>query len=286
MIGEDVRLDVQLGTAVGWVRADPAQFEQAILNLVVNARDAMPRGGVIRIATGTRDLDEWYAGRHEGVSAGPHVAITVSDTGVGMDEATRSRIFEPFFTTKKQGTGLGLSTVYGVVRQSGGDVTVESELGKGTAITILLPSVPAPEAEPVAAKGSVAGGSETVLVVEDEPVVRELAAKILRQRGYTVLDAAGGPRALQLAKEHAGTIHLLLTDVVMPEMGGPEVAQRLRAARPGTRVLYMSGYTDDVLAHSGVLESGTLLLEKPFTTLALLGRVRAALGKRGTGENA
>ncbi len=280
LIGEDVRLDVQLGADTGWVRADTAQFEQAVLNLVVNARDAMPRGGEIRIATARRDLDEWYARRHEGVSAGPHVAITVSDNGVGMDEGTRSRIFEPFFTTKKQGTGLGLSTVYGVVRQSGGDIAVESELGKGTAITILLPALPAAAVEPVAAKGEVAGGTETVLVVEDEPVVRELAAKILRRRGYTVLDAPGGPAALQLAKDHQGTIHLLLTDVVMPEMGGPEVAQRLRAARPGTRVLYMSGYTDDAILKHGALDASTPFLQKPFTPWGLAARVRDVLDRR------
>jgi len=280
LIGEDVRLAVELEPDAGHVRADPAQFEQALLNLVVNAREAMPRGGTIRLTTARRDLDEWYAKRHEGVSAGPHVAIAVADSGVGMDEATRSRIFEPFFTTKKQGTGLGLSTVYGVVRQSGGDIEVDSVLGKGTTFTILLPAVPAEAAAPPAEKAMVSGGSETVLVVEDEPLVRELCAKILRQRGYTVLDAEGGTQALALAKDHPGTIHLLLTDVVMPEMGGPEVAQRLRAARPGTLVLYMSGYTDDAILKHGALDASTPFLQKPFTPWGLAARVRDVLDRR------
>ncbi len=280
LIGEDIRLEVTLAAGAGHVRADPAQFEQALLNLVVNARDAMPRGGVIRLTTERRELDEWYAKRHDGMTAGPHVAITVADAGVGMDEATRSRIFEPFFTTKKQGTGLGLSTVYGVVRQSGGDVEVESVLGKGTSFTILLPAVPAEAAPVPVEKSAVAGGTETVLVVEDEPVVRELSAKILRQRGYTVLEAEGGEQALALAKEHQGTIHLLLTDVVMPGMGGPEVAQRLRAARPGTAVLYMSGYTDDAILKHGALDASTPFLQKPFTPWGLAGRVRDVLDRR------
>jgi CheY-like chemotaxis protein len=280
LIGEDVRLSVDLAPDAGCVRADPAQFEQALLNLVVNARDAMPRGGVIRLTTERRDLDEWYAKRHDGVVAGPHVAITVADSGVGMDEATRSRIFEPFFTTKKQGTGLGLSTVYGVVRQSGGDIVVESVLGKGTSFTILLPAVPAETAAPPPERTQVAGGTETVLVAEDEPVVRELTCKILRQRGYTVLEAEGGVQALALAKEHPGTIHLLLTDVVMPEMGGPELAQRLRAARPGTLVLYMSGYTDDAILKHGALDTSTPFLQKPFTPWGLAARVRDVLDRR------
>jgi PAS domain S-box-containing protein len=280
LIGEDVRLAVELSPDAGHVRTDPAQFEQALLNLVLNARDAMPRGGEIRLTTAPRDLDEWYAKRHDGVTAGPHVAIAVTDTGIGMDEVTRSRIFEPFFTTKKQGTGLGLSTVYGVVRQSGGDIEVESVLGKGTSFTILLPAVPAAAVVPAPEKTSAAGGSETVLVVEDEPVVRELTAKILRKRGYTVLEAEGGAQALSLAAEHQGIIHLLLTDVVMPEMGGPEVAQRLRAARPGTLVLYMSGYTDEAILKHGALDASTPFLQKPFTPWGLAARVRDLLDRR------
>ena len=281
LIGEDIHLDVRLGEGVGHVRADPQQMEQMLLNLVINARDAMPRGGVLQVITAVEELDEWYARRHEGVAPGRHAAITVVDTGIGMDAETQSRIFEPFFTTKKQGTGLGLSTVYGIVRQSGGHITVTSEVGKGTSITIHLPFVPAPaepEIEPRARR--VSGGSETVLVVEDEPVVRELAARILRQRGYMVLEAEGGRRALEVAGAHDGTIHLLLTDVVMPDLSGPEVAQRLKAARPRTRILYMSGYTDDAILKHGAMDASTPFLQKPFTPWGLAARVRDALDLR------
>jgi PAS domain S-box-containing protein len=281
LIGEDVKLVVRPGAA-GSVRFDPTQMEQVLLNLVVNARDAMPRGGTIVIETAARDVDD-AAARRIGVPPGPYAVLTVRDTGHGMDEAVRARVFEPFFSTRKQGTGLGLSTVYGAVRQGGGVVAVESEPDRGTIFTIHLPRVTAPEVAPaaVSAAGSQADGTETVLLVEDEASVRELAARILRQRGYRVLEAPNGAVAIVTAHQHVGPIQLLLTDVVMPDLSGPNLADRLRTVRPDMRTLFMSGYTDEAVVHHGVLAGVTALLQKPFTPGALAAKVREVLDEKG-----
>ncbi len=278
LIGEHVRFEFA-GGAAGHVRADPTQLGQVLLNLALNARDAMPKGGTLRVATADRVLDEWQARRLPGLTAGSWVVLTVTDTGAGMDEATRLRAFEPFFTTRRNGTGLGLSTAYGIVQQSGGHILLESEPGQGATFRIFLPRVeglaevtpvPGPVAMP-------ADGSETVLVVEDEPVVRELAARVLRQRGYTVIEADGGAAAIAAAGQHRGPIQLLLTDVVMPDRTGPAVAEALRRQRAELRVLYMSGYSPETLIEQGVLTRGAALIQKPFAPLALAARVREAL---------
>ena len=279
LIGEDVRLVVRPGGA-GNVRADPTQMEQVILNLVVNARDAMPQGGTLTIETAVREVDDRAAWRI-GVKVGPYVVLTVRDTGHGMDEAVRARIFEPFFTTREHGTGLGLSTAYGVVRQSGGLIGVESQPGSGTTFTIFLPRIATPaegEALPAAAAaGSAADGTETILLVEDDARVRELAARVLKQRGYRVLEAEDGTAALAASMGHVGPIHLLLTDVVMPDISGPAVAGKLQAQRPEARVLYMSGYTDDAMVKYGVIAGRMPFLQKPFSPAALAAKVREAL---------
>ena len=281
LIGEDIELITVPGQALGHVQADPAQLEQVILNLVVNARDAMPRGGRLILETANVELDETYARRHVGARPGSYVMLAVTDTGVGMDAATQSHLFEPFFTTKGpgQGTGLGLATVYGIVKQSGGSVWVYSELGRGTTVKVYLPRVPdavSPRA-PAPAAAEPPRGRETVLLVEDDESVRNLAREILEARGYTVLEAGHGADALLRGEGHPGLIHLLVTDVVMPAMSGRELAERLTAVRPAMRVLYMSGYTDDAIVNQGVLEPGMALLQKPFTPDALAWKVREVL---------
>ncbi len=280
LIGEDVQLVFRPGRNA-WVRADPSQMEQVVLNLVVNARDAMPTGGSIIIETGATGLDD-IAAHRLGLPAGTYVVLTVKDSGHGMDEATRARVFEPFFTTRKEGTGLGLSTVYGVVRQSGGLVSVESTPKVGTTFTIHLPQVPAPERETAAPARADAppDGSETILLAEDEPSVRQLAAKILRQRGYKVIESADGRSALAAAATVDGELHMLVTDVVMPDLSGPEVAKRLLERRPGVKVLYMSGYTDDAVLQHGVMTKEKPFLQKPFTPGALAQKVREVLDAR------
>jgi two-component system cell cycle sensor histidine kinase/response regulator CckA len=277
LIGEDVRLAFRPGRN-SWVRADSSQMEQVILNLVVNARDAMPTGGNITVETGATSLDD-IAAHRLGLPSGTYVVLTVRDTGHGMDEATRARVFEPFFTTRKEGTGLGLSTVYGVVRQSGGLIAVESAPGQGTTFTIHLPQVAAPAeaAHAASAPAPVADGSETILLAEDEPSVRQLAAKILRQRGYRVIEAQDGRSALTAAATHTGPLDMLLTDVVMPDLSGPEVARRLLERRPTVKVLYMSGYTDDAVLQHGVMTQETAFLQKPFSPGALAAKVREVL---------
>ena len=281
LIGEDVVLATRLDAAAGCVRADPAQLEQMIVNLAVNARDAMPLGGRLALETSYVRVDEESARRHVGLRPGPHVRLVVRDTGIGMDGLIKAHLFEPFFTTKGpgKGTGLGLATVYGIVTQSGGAIRVDSEPGQGAVFTIDLPRVDAPadlRGDPGIPEAA-PHGSETVLLVEDEPEVRGLARDILHQQGYTVLEAADGDDALRIGREHGGPIHLLVTDVVMPQMGGRELADHLKAGRRETKVLYVSGYTDDAILHKGVSETGTAFLPKPFTAAELAHKVREVL---------
>lgn len=283
LIGEDIDLVMIPGGDLGLVKADPGQVEQVIMNLAVNARDAMPRGGNLVIETANAILDESYARTHAGVEPGDYVMIAVSDTGMGMDTETQTHIFEPFFTTKgPKGTGLGLSTVYGIVKQSGGYISVYSEPNRGTTFRVYLPRVTAAgetiAPQPPATVGEVAQqGRETILLVEDESTVRELTQQYLQAQGYTVFEAADPNIALQISNAHSGPIHLLLTDVIMPGMNGRELAQRITAARAETRVLYMSGYTENAIGHNGTLDAGINLLQKPFTLPALRARVRQAL---------
>jgi len=282
LIGEDIELVTRGDPGVGRVRADPVQLDQVILNLAVNARDAMPRGGTLVLEASNADLDEDYAHEHVTVRPGRYVMLAVSDTGHGMDKETQERIFEPFFTTKDKGkgTGLGLSTVYGIVQQSGGYVWVYSEAGRGTTFKIYLPRVeeeadqPAPASEPVAVRAVV---SETLLLVEDEGSVRELLRELLESAGYSVLEASRPAEALELARSHPAPIQLLITDVVMPEMTGPELARHLAQIRPGLRMLFLSGYTEGVVVDKGLLGDGANFLQKPFTTDALEAKVREVL---------
>jgi PAS domain S-box-containing protein len=284
LIGETIRLRTSLSPGVGVVRADPGQLEQVLMNLVVNARDAMPGGGTVTLETGNVMLDGEYAGLHDEVIPGPYVMLAVADTGTGMDAAVRQRIFEPFFTTKPQGkgTGLGLSTVYGVVRQSGGHVWVYSELGKGTTFKIYLPREDAPHepAESPALLPTLERGSETILLVEDDQVVRELLRMFLQRQGYRVLGAGSGGDALRVAESAGGPPDLLLTDVVMPGMSGRELAVQVRERWPGVAVIYMSGYTDDAIVHHGVLDPGSEFIQKPVSPDVLAHRIRAVLEAR------
>ena len=281
LIGEDIDLLVGLAPDLGQIKADPSQIEQVLMNLSVNARDAMPKGGKLTIATANVFVDEAYTGRHIAVGPGHYVVLAVSDTGCGMDAATQARIFEPFFTTKEvgKGTGLGLSTVYGIVQQSGGNIWVYSEVDKGTTFKVYLPRVDQPVAEPdaAAAETALTTGCETVLLVEDEEMVRHLTRKILQENGYQVLVAQHGREALHTAEQYQGTIHLMLSDVVMPQMSGRELAEQLAQLRREMKVLYMSGYTDDAIVHHGVLDEGMAFIEKPFSPAALTRKVREVL---------
>ena len=280
LIGEDIEIHTAAG-ATGRVKVDPGQIEQVLVNLTVNARDAMPKGGRLVISTVHTALDEDAVGRIGGILPGPYLILSVADTGIGMDDQTRLRVFEPFFTTKPQGkgTGLGLSMVYGIVQQHGGTIMVESVPGQGATFKIYLPCVddPVTEAGISVASDDSGRGSETILVVEDDTHVRAMVAQMLQASGYTVLTAADPAAALELSDRHSGPIHLLFTDVVMPEMSGPELRQRLKSLRPQTRVLYMSGYTDEALGRHGVLEPGMFLLQKPFSIGALGQKVREVL---------
>ncbi len=281
LIGEDIDLVMVPGAELGAVKADPGQIEQVIMNLAVNARDAMPRGGRLTIETSNVTLDADYARFHAPVSPGEYIMLAISDTGQGMDMETQNHIFEPFFTTKgHKGTGLGLSTVYGIIKQSGGYIWVYSESGKGTSFKIYLPRVSA-TGETIDVQqhesAAVEVGHETILVVEDELNLRRLARQYLEKQGYTVLEAADGSAAITISSSYPGPIHLLLTDVIMPGMNGKELAQRLTSLRPETRVLYMSGYTENVIGHNGTLDNGVTLLPKPFTLPALRSKVREVL---------
>lgn len=285
LISEDVNLVTNLGAGGGKVKVDPSQIEQVIVNLVINSRDAMPGGGAITIETAVVELDEAYVRKHGGAWPGPHIMLAVSDTGCGMDPETLSKAFDPFFTTKEKGkgTGLGLSTVFGIVKQSGGCLYTYSEPGRGTTMKIYLPRVTG-ETTPKDAKQDEGfddrlQGSETILLVEDEETLRKLATSILEGYGYTVLSAGNGEEALQLLNDSPGIPSLLVTDVVMPKMGGKELSDRIKAIHPDTRILFMSGYTDNAIVHHGVLDPGVAYLAKPFTPKALARKVREVLDK-------
>jgi PAS domain S-box-containing protein len=280
LIGEHIALGAGLAPDLGRVRADPNQIEQVIVNLAVNARDAMPDGGKLTIETANVDLDEAFAQAHLGSVPGSYALLAVTDTGSGMDASVRAHLFEPFFTTKEvgKGTGLGLATVYGIVKQSGGYISVYSEPGRGSSFKIYLPRIATPADEPAGPqKSGPAPGSETVLVVEDEPAVLTLSRRALEAQGYVVLAASDPAAALRVVERHGGTIHLLLTDVVMPGLSGRELADRLTAQRPGIRVLYMSGYPGDAVVQHGTLPLGSAFLQKPFSPDGLARKVRDVL---------
>jgi len=283
VIGEDIELEFRTEAKRHTVDADPSQLEQVFMNLAINARDAMPAGGKLTIATENLDLDEAYMDRRVTVKPGHYVQIIVSDTGCGMDEQTQARIFEPFFTTKEQskGTGLGLAMVYGIVKQSGGFIWVYSEPGHGTAFKINIPVVEAAAeaAQPIERSGSLPRGSETILVVDDDASLREVTCEILRGGGYTVIEAESPARALQVAESHSSVIDFLLTDVIMPKMNGRELATRLVQARPAMKVLYVSGYADGVVQDGphGPLEEGLAFLQKPYTRKQMMLKIREIL---------
>jgi nitrogen-specific signal transduction histidine kinase/ActR/RegA family two-component response regulator len=276
LIGEDIDLVSLLEPSLCWIKGDPGQIEQVLLNLAVNARDAMPRGGKLTIETRHAILDEAYVKSHLAAKPGRWLMLAVSDTGVGMDAETQKRIFEPFFTTKEvgKGTGLGLATVYGIVKQSGGNIWVYSEPGKGTTVKIYLPiAEDFANMEAKIKQSEIAQGQGTILLVEDDELVRDLAADILEPSGYRVLPAANGIEALRICAEHVGEIELMITDVVMPQMGGRELAGRVALMRPDTLVLYISGYTDDAVVRHGVLDEEMSFLQKPFTPDTLARKV-------------
>jgi two-component system, cell cycle sensor histidine kinase and response regulator CckA len=290
LIGEDVELSLQLDPRIGRVKADQSQIEQVVMNLVVNARDALPQGGRLVIETANVNLDHAYALHHPGSRVGPYVVLSVTDNGTGMNVETLAHLFEPFFTTKERGkgTGLGLATVYGVVKQSGGYIWVDSELGKGSSFKVYLPQIDEPVSAPAPAAlpADSFRGEETILLVEDADALRKLAHALLEQNGYHVLAAENGETALKIAEQNRERIHLLLTDVIMPGMTGRTLADRLIALRTGLKVLYMSGYTDSAIADQGVLEPGTYLLHKPFSEETLIQKVREVLDADAPGQSA
>jgi hypothetical protein len=289
LIGEDIDLRLELAQDLGRVNADPSQVEQVLMNLVVNSRDAMPQGGSVTIETSNVTLDSSYAGRHLAAKPGPYVLLAVSDSGAGMDIATQARLFEPFFTTKVpgRGTGLGLSTVFGIVKQSNGSIAVYSEPGHGTSFKVYLPRIDQPVAlEAEAAKAQAWRGTETILVVEDDDMVRSLVRETLERHGYKVLDAPGPMEARQVAENYRSAIHLLITDVVLPKVSGRELAVQMVRARPAMKVLYMSGYTDSAIVNIGILTKEVAFLQKPFTPAALIDKVRDVLFENGKTQQA
>jgi two-component system cell cycle sensor histidine kinase/response regulator CckA len=285
LIGEDIELLLQLSPDTCNIYVDPGQVEQILVNLVVNARDAMPLGGRVTIETGLAALDDTYARTHSGVKPGEFAMIAVTDTGHGMDAETRMHIFEPFFTTKPQGqgTGLGLATVYGIVKQSGGDIWVYSELQRGTTFKLYFPRVSSePQSEAPESDERLVHGSETIVLVEDEESVRNLTVKLLRQLGYRILIAANGEEALKIAKSHTDAIDLLLTDIVMPNMSGKQLSEEFLHVHPETAVLFVSGYTENTVVHHRVLEAGGEFLPKPFSREILAKKIREVLIKNRT----
>ncbi len=280
LIGENIELNISLDSSLGAIKADPGQIEQILLNLAVNARDSMPKGGRLTIEVRNVEIDEGYREQHPATVPGRYVMLAVTDTGCGMDRETQSRIFDPFFTTKElgKGTGLGLATVYGIVKQRGGYIWVYSEIGQGSVFKVYLPrvgqSAQSPKRE---AEEEICNGSETILLAEDSDPLRAMAREYLESVGYTVLEAVSGKDALQRAKEFDGTIHVLLTDVVMPEMSGPELAEQLTLHRPGTKVVFTSGYTDDAIARQGILDSKVAFIQKPYRPRALAKKIREVL---------
>lgn len=285
-IPEHIIIETALTADLWPIKIDPNQLEQVMLNLAINARDAMPHGGRLTIETVNMTLDEEYARNHLAMEPGDYVVLTISDTGTGMNEEIQARIFEPFFTTKEQGrgTGLGLATVYGIVRQNGGVIWVYSKEGQGSTFKIYLPRV-IEKAQVVSRvadeKSELPRGTETILLVEDEPAVRELAASVLRERGYTVLTASHGQEALRLAREHVDNVQLLLTDVVMPGMNGPDLARQLSQVRPDLKIIFMSGYTDGIIGQHGILEPGNVFIQKPFSPRMLVQKIREVLDGGG-----
>jgi CheY-like chemotaxis protein len=285
-VSEDIALEVKTDRDLGLTRCDPSQMEQVIMNLVVNARDAMPNGGKLSLETANATLDEAYTTLHAGVQPGNYVRLTVSDTGCGMDAETQARIFEPFFTTKEhgEGTGLGLATVYGVAEQAGGHVAVYSELGHGTTFHVYFPRIEV-EVEgstvikPAMVPDRLERGSERVLVVEDQDGVREVVTDILRRHGYSVVPARNAEEAQQLARQNRDPFHLIITDVVMPHMGGRELAAAVASQQPEIKVLFMSGYADRTIQQNEEWTSDEAFIQKPFTAHALLHKVRAVLDK-------
>jgi CheY-like chemotaxis protein len=289
LIGEDIELSLALSADIGSVQADPGQITQVIMNLAVNSRDAMPKGGKITIETANQDLDQDYMAGHADMPAGSYVMLAVSDTGSGMSPEVQKHIFEPFFTTKAtgQGTGLGLATVYGIVKQSGGYIWAYSEIDQGAVIKVYLPRLDA-EVDKVPA-GNISSenlrGDETILLVEDEEIVRRLSKKILETCGYTVIEAMDGAEAVEICRRDDQPIDLLLTDVVMPKMSGRQLVQELAGIRPDLDVLFMSGYTDDSIVRHGVIESGENFIQKPFTFNALATKVRSMLDQQKTDQS-
>ncbi|MBI5904409.1 MAG: response regulator [Deltaproteobacteria bacterium] len=284
LIGENIALVPLPGAGVGLVKVDPGQFEQILVNLAVNARDAMPDGGRLTIETSNAELDASYCARNPDVSPGRYVLVSVGDTGCGMTDEVKAKIFEPFFTTKEKGsgTGLGLSMTHGAVKQAGGSIAVTSEVGKGTTVRIYLPRVEGEKARVVEdpASEEFPGGTETVLLVEDEEMVRELGARVLERLGYKVLMASGGAEAVAVAREFSGGIDLLLTDVVMPGMNGSELASQLILLHPDMKVLFTSGYTENAIVHHGVLDEGVSFIWKPYTPSSLAWKIRGVLNGR------